>query len=819
MQTPQSYSQFLQNNLTKILLYGFPIFYFMMAVSFYLVTYDSAQIKITILHVFGLFLIMNYLVLKIEQGADFAFLRKNFIFVLPILLFLLSGMFSFGISPFKDASLNEIVKRFIYCAIVFILISEFHSQKSISRIINWLIVAAYISTLYGLLQIVDYHFFPPNPNPGLDPFIWRQAFGYRILSTFGNPNFYGDFLITMGPIVLALFLFKRQPYLLILWLLIIANTFHTYSKGAWLATAGGNFAFVLLYVFVMLRHRISKKLIMSALGLILIILSVAGIGIYRQSVQRMDSLSFRIITWLATWDMINSHPIIGTGIGTFYVTYPAFRRPQIFYIEGKHNNESDHPENEYLEVWFDEGTVGFAIFLTILAFCLFAGIRNILFLNSKSNGIRDGPNAYLSYLQLGVTASLAAKMTHDATCVSLRFVSSGVMLWLLIGLTLTIGTICLNNEGEEIKFQLKKAFKTALIILSIGILGAFIKSVYGYFYPAEGITLKLILWELFGAILILGIVLLNGSFSEKIKKYVRLALQIAVIIAFCSLIWFFAKYFYADILHSRAITYSRAGQSDIAVITYEGVLKNNPTFPMARYFKSNVHFERWKAGDPAMAEYEFLKLWKMAPNYVQSKYLAGMMYARLFEENIALRNQYIQNKRPEADIARLNEYLTRLFNDAVRCFNESLAIDPIYPLTYYRLSSLYALIGELPTAERVLYAHLQYPDRLQEHPHNLWTENWRERVMPEYAETYFQLGNLYASNERMQAAVEAYQNALNIFPTHLFARKNLAAIFDKIGNKDEARQQWLEVQKIDPNDPDAQNYFSRPPETAKKRGR
>jgi hypothetical protein len=172
-----SYSHILQENLKKILRFGVPIFYFLMAVSFYLVTYDSAQIKITMLHVMGLFLIMSWLVLKIEQGADFSFLRKNFIFIFPVILVLISGFFSYAISPFKAASFNEVVKRFLYCGFVFILVSEFHDEKNISRLVNWLIAAAYIAALYGLLQIIDFRFFPAQPETGLDPFIWRQAFG------------------------------------------------------------------------------------------------------------------------------------------------------------------------------------------------------------------------------------------------------------------------------------------------------------------------------------------------------------------------------------------------------------------------------------------------------------------------------------------------------------------------------------------------------------------------------------------------------------------------------------------------------------------
>ncbi|MDR3306339.1 MAG: hypothetical protein LBS61_01480 [Endomicrobium sp.] len=88
-----------QKALKKTLLFGLPVFYFLMAVSFYLGTYDSSQIKITIFHIGGLFLIMTWLLLQIEEGR-FSLLKNKFVYILPIVLFLLSGAVSLSISPF-----------------------------------------------------------------------------------------------------------------------------------------------------------------------------------------------------------------------------------------------------------------------------------------------------------------------------------------------------------------------------------------------------------------------------------------------------------------------------------------------------------------------------------------------------------------------------------------------------------------------------------------------------------------------------------------------------------------------------------------------
>ncbi|MDR2772010.1 MAG: tetratricopeptide repeat protein, partial [Elusimicrobiota bacterium] len=302
-----------------------------------------------------------------------------------------------------------------------------------------------------------------------------------------------------------------------------------------------------------------------------------------------------------------------------------------------------------------------------------------------------------------------------------------------------------------------------------------------------------------------------------IKRPLKFIIQIVLIVFFLGLIKYLGAYFTADILHSRGISYSKMGQWDMAIQTYQEVNEKNPSFPMSRYFKGNVHLDRWRAGDPQMVEKEFNNLWELAPDYVQSRYLAGVMYSKRWRDTLALRNEYIRQKRSDNDIARVNAQLTDLFQKALSAYGDFMLIDPIYPLTYYNLAALYADVGDLASAEKILYAHLQYPDRLLRHPYDIWVDtddngnriDWRTRVPEENAETFFQLGNLYAANEMFQPALIAYQRAIILFPRYILARKNMAVVYERMGNKAESHRIWTEVSRIDPKDADAIEYLQR----------
>ena len=50
---------------------------------------------------------------------------------------------------------------------------------------------------------------------------------------------------------------------------------------------------------------------------------------------------------------------------------------------------------------------------------------------------------------------------------------------------------------------------------------------------------------------------------------------------------------------------------------------------MPRYFKANNYNDRWQNDDPEKALAEYNEIWKLAPNYVQSKFLVGLVYAKL----------------------------------------------------------------------------------------------------------------------------------------------------------------------------------------------
>ncbi len=818
---------------------GLPILAFLIALSFYLKTYDSCQIKITLLHIGAIIIIAAWIVKVIERGRLLES-REQRLYAIPALLFLLSGIISFFISPFKFTSFEELTRRILYIGIFLVALTEFNSSEKVNRMFRWILAATFIAVFYGLVQFME-----------LDPFIWRGAFGDRIFSTFGNPNFFAAFLVLVTPLILTFFDFSElkkakttvvslalvatigilycfmqflgkeglmgigslgaQAYLffvenkayaffflllaslllmvlvkmkskkmLVLFLFIVlVNLLMTRTKAAYIGfTAGVCFFATLTTLFIVPATKKQKKTFLAVFLSVLLLGTASAVTFLIR--ERIDSVRFRVFTWISTLEMIRDYPeegtaikstpgkelihkFLGTGIGTFKIVYPAFRHPEIFHIEGKHNTETDHPENEFIEVWYDEGIVGFGIFLWFLTIVFFTGIKRLKQVTGYS--AQPPPSSKISrfnphskkgskfkigsqlnkltrrqYLLLGLLSGLFGLLVHNLMCVNMRFVSSGFVFWLFLGLL-----------GGQIVGQKEKV---------------------------------------------------NASLeSNKKSKFLsnrrsRRIIQTMVIILALFLVLFFRRFFIADIHHNVAIAYSKAGRWENALKEYQTVLRNNPYYAMTHYFMGNVYNDRWDMkevydprwdsvdlrqkyffpsihklfyrtkeedqkksrtdADRALAKYADLK--KLAPNYVQVHFQQGSLYTKLKE-----------------------------WDKAIEDFENYLALDPVYAPTYFKMGWCYVQKKEWVKAEGVYRKAVE----------------WN----PKSSQAYTNLGNVYFMERKFIEGEKWYKKAVEVNDSDISAHRSLAAFYMNTNRHDLALKEWEKILELNPEDKQAKSII------------
>ena len=662
----------------KAILWWLPLLYLLISDSFYLRTYDSAQVKITLVQMGGICLLSLWLCRLLSEGKK-AFTKTDIVTLAPYLAFFAYGIFSYLHAPYKYSSTDAFLRRIFYMTVPLIVIREFHI-KATERFTRILIWTTWITVGYGFLQWFDITFFPPGVGNGPDPFIWRQAFGKRVFSTFGNPNFFANFLVIMFPILVTQFMKTRDLKLIPLIGMLLWDLVATETKGAWVGMVVSASLLSGTYVYFYNREFLRNYWKQMLATLLLVVGIVAGGILHKLNHSNWTSVTFRLFTWEATWEMVMTQPLIGTGIGSFWVIYPAFRRPPIFHIEGKHNTETDHSENEWLEVLYDEGILGFGIFVWLVFTTCFIAYRSIAQL---TGGLKKGQRAPpRSYDILGYLIAFQGMLAHNVFDVSMRFVSSGIYLGLLSGMVVNLcrghSLVELHRDdaaddaegptfwdslssfliwpmrlaawaglayllyiflfhGEQdpratIDFITDKGSRWFEPRMSFEALqGGFNRMRYG------GEKLQWILaWAAF-----LFCVLSQGYIFARVALLARNPLVPLIIVLMVYPLKHTWGFFRADVHHNIAIFFSKQKDWEKALENYLIVGKLNPAFVMSFYFKGNVfndrfdmekkYVERWgdKNNVPrddyqrAMDSYDEVRA--NAPNYVQMHHQVGVL--------------------------------------------------------------------------------------------------------------------------------------------------------------------------------------------------
>ena len=147
-------------------------------------------------------------------------------------------------------------------------------------------------------------------------------------------------------------------------------------------------------------------------------LKATGTGVAR--------LEIRQFYWQNALKIAQDHPLFGTGIGSFNVYYPAYRKKSTEIALGEkigdqvHELRTEHPHSEFLEVLSDLGILGFLLFLAIL-FAFFYKYYSTWDPKKK-------------YLIAGNCCAVMGLLIHNLYSQNLRFLFVAMFFWLNLAL-------------------------------------------------------------------------------------------------------------------------------------------------------------------------------------------------------------------------------------------------------------------------------------------------------------------------------------------------------------------------------------------------
>ncbi len=195
--------------------------------------------------------------------------------------------------------------------------------------------------------------------------------------------------------------FRRLFYLLTLLFLGFAF-WATYSRGgtlAWICT--------MVAALVLFRRNPGIKCQMVlVLGLLVASYAIFGYLHHYDMILHLapgylassvDTIS-RGLMWLATWHIFLDHPWQGTGIGSYFLFYPAYRLP------GELASAGTYAHNDYLEFLAEGGILNLGFLLAFAGALFYALYRFLSYRNTAEVPLLESGRALDAGLVLGVFA-------------------------------------------------------------------------------------------------------------------------------------------------------------------------------------------------------------------------------------------------------------------------------------------------------------------------------------------------------------------------------------------------------------------------------
>ncbi len=689
----------------KILVHWFGFLCALVAVCFCFYTPDTAQVKINLFYIGSCGAFILWLSSLIYRGQS-VLTKKNFYIFLPLAVYALYIVLSYFLQPYLLARFEDFLQKILYFFLFLIVCFEFE-EEDFYILLKYFFVSAFLVFLYGLVQVFNKDFL-----------LWKNFFGRRVFSTFANPNFLGSFSVFTAILAFFSYLIKPNKKLIFLFILALVNLIATMSKGAWfsfaLSVLFGSGLFIILFAGKVKGGKI--KIITVSLLLFI----CAGISIGYVSSKRVQSLSFRTSTWRATWDMVQAKPLLGTGIGSFEFIYPAYKRPEVFYIEKIHNIETQHAENYFIEQWAVLGLLGFGLFLWVL---LYVTKQTLYKIKSLAQTERQK-----ALLLMGIFLASGSIYLHNLVDVSIYFVSTGLFLTVFNAFIFRLAFGPFEKEQKQVK-ENSKAFKVfaAFTVLIMAGIWAYMGKIFwteflenGKYFSLQTVYLISFLLISFAFFFVFGKVLIKAK---------RVSVCLLSLLASGLFLLSFLQFIGCVCLAKATILAKKKNLS--ALEFYTKSLKYNPLDYRSKQYRAFMlagRFSLTEKVDPqrgdgketsndfkrALEDYNSVE--EIVPNRALLHFNRGSLYLK-----------YATALEPEK-----REFY---YQKAEKDFKRALLLDPVYDNTYYQLANIELSKGNLAKARAWLEEYLKGPKEVKD-PSYLQTHKQNQKAL----EAYVQMG-------------------------------------------------------------------------------
>ena len=294
------------------------------------------------------------LILWLFQWKQRRFVGTSLDRYLLVYLFIAVAAAVAGIDPAR--SLLSLASYW-HIALYLLVVNLVREPEQMRRLLGLAIGAATLNAAYGVIQHLA---------GGLDLFrppgqkvILTMGEIVRASGTFSHFMTFAGQAMMMGLIVAGLILFDRKRHHL-LWLgfpILALGLLFSYTRSAWLGFAAG------LLVIGAVHGKRALAIIGGLLLATVLVLVTVSPSLRHRVAEIVDlgatySNAERLRIWQTTWDLVQDHPWLGVGDGSYRAAMEPYREK---YGARSHS----HPHNVLLQQWATKGLIGLLAYLAI----------------------------------------------------------------------------------------------------------------------------------------------------------------------------------------------------------------------------------------------------------------------------------------------------------------------------------------------------------------------------------------------------------------------------------------------------------------------
>lgn len=365
-------------------------------------------------------------ILKVIRGKRSLKFDILDVFVVVFAAFMfLGGLFS--VTP--SGSLPPACVFICFIASYFLIVNLIKTKYLQRKILGLSLVSFAICSLYGIYQ----NFFAPPDTTWTDEEMFTDI-ATRVVSTFENPNVFGEYLIMLIPVAFAFALiskrFSQRTLSVAVLAVSLAALIYTWSRGAWIGCIGS----LIIFFVIVTKYSLGTYCIgLLSVPLMIPFLPSSIIDRFTSIGNMTDSsTSYRVFIWEASANMIKDNFIAGIGIGTeaFQTVYSEYALAGI--------ERAPHSHNLYLQLLVELGVLGFAVFL-ITIFLFYSKVFSFL----KISEDRES-KLIIGAVACGLLAILAQGLT-DYVWYNYRVFA---FFWMMLGIAVSVID---SNSREEMQ--------------------------------------------------------------------------------------------------------------------------------------------------------------------------------------------------------------------------------------------------------------------------------------------------------------------------------------------------------------------------------